>query len=343
MTAVSIRRVGQEEWWDLVEDCAAATFFHTPLWHELVTRARPELADRSLGLYEGERLIAVLPMVGRSGGLVSPIRLESTYAGCYGGVVSRSGVPTAAMRELYEEALSSGAVTLAVAGNPFDEDASPDPNLARELSEDFTQVIDLRQEFDEIVSAFSSGRRSGMHKAEREGVKVRRAEGLEDYEAYYKAYEASLERWGEDATSGHPWRLFHEGCGLAGEYPEQVRLWLAEVDGELASGAWTFYWGRHVVYWHGASHEEFFDYRPNNLLHPVIMRSAKEEGYDVYDFNPSGGHGGVVEFKDQFGAEKRTLKRWKLESRIHSGLRKLRDAIRALWGESGGQGEGPEE
>ena len=41
----------------------------------------------------------------------------------------------------------------------------------------------------------------------------------------------------------------------------------------------------------------------------AIKKSCK-----YFDFNPSGGHEGVVRFKETFGTEKLTIKRWKWEN-----------------------------
>jgi lipid II:glycine glycyltransferase (peptidoglycan interpeptide bridge formation enzyme) len=38
------------------------------------------------------------------------------------------------------------------------------------------------------------------------------------------------------------------------------------------------------------------------LLYAQIIRDAHNQGYRYFDFNPSGGHEGVVHFKESFGA-----------------------------------------
>jgi len=82
-----------------------------------------------------------------------------------------------------------------------------------------------------------------------------------------------------------------------------VRLWLAIFDDQVVAGALCFYAKKHVVYWHGAALEKYFKHRPVNLLMYEAIKSACEEGYSWFDFNPSGGHEGVKAFKKSFGAK----------------------------------------
>ena len=81
-----------------------------------------------------------------------------------------------------------------------------------------------------------------------------------------------------------------------------VKIWLAEKDSAIVAGAIIFYWNRIVSYWHGASHQDFFSYYPNNMLHMEIIREAAAAGFRYYDFGPSGGQDGVARFKKSFGA-----------------------------------------
>ena len=56
------------------------------------------------------------------------------------------------------------------------------------------------------------------------------------------------------------------------------------------------------MYAFSAALGEFFKLRAVNLLlHDVIQESC-EQNYKYFDFNPSGGHKGVVGFKKSFGS-----------------------------------------
>ena len=60
-----------------------------------------------------------------------------------------------------------------------------------------------------------------------------------------------------------------------------------------------------MFYWHGASLKQYFSLYPNNLLHWEIIKDGLNKGYKVYDFGPSGGMEGVIQFKRSFGSVKK--------------------------------------
>jgi predicted N-acyltransferase len=158
--------------------------------------------------------------------------------------------------------------------------------------------VELSGGFDSVFAGWSNQHRRSARKATREGVVVRQADGRADWEAYFEAYRASLDRWGEDASEPYRWEMFSR---MSDHPRDLVRLWLALVDGEVAAGAVCGYAKRHVVYWHGAAHARFFKKRPVHKLFHSVIADACERGYRWFDFNPSGGLEGVREFKRGFG------------------------------------------
>jgi len=293
-------------WWEIVQDCPNATFYHTPLWHRLAVHADSTRQDCTLGAVFENGTRAVFPLLRERRMLQKYV---STFAGCYGGIVADGPLPDAEVQSLYEEVFSKNGKKFKFISNPIADD-EPTPNLSDgDVEHDFTHILELDRDLDTIISEYSRGHRSSLKKGRREGVSVQPATTLEEYRRYYEAYQASLERWGEDPSSGYPWTLFEEAHSLSQSHPDTITLWLAWVDDAVASGALTFSWNQHVSYWHGAAHEEYFDYRPNNVLHTDIIEAALDEGYQYYDFNPSGGHDGVAQFKSRFGAKKWPVKR----------------------------------
>jgi hypothetical protein len=295
-----------EFWWDIARNCPYATFYHTPLWHRLAVETDSSRQDRSVGAVFDNGTRAVLPLLEQRKVLKKYV---STFAGCYGGLIADGSIPNADAQALYEYVFTLGGKKFKFISNPL-ADAPPTPNVSdADVEDDFTHILELDRDLDAIVSEYSRGHRSSLNKGRRKGVTVRRGETLEDYQQYYEAYEASLERWGKDPSDGYPWDLFEHAHALSQDYPDAITLWLTCVGDAVASGALTFQWNRHVSYWHGAAHEEYFDYRPNNVLHTDIIGAALLEGYRYYDFNPSGGYDGVAQFKSRFGAKKRPVRR----------------------------------
>lgn len=305
-----IEPINEEFWWEVVRECPTATFYHTPLWHQLAVQADSTRQDCTVGVVFENNTRAVFPLLRERRVLQKYV---SSFAGCYGGIIADGPLPKPGLQSLYEEVFSRSGKKFKFISNPLLEDDPTPENLDGEVEHDFTQILELDRDLDTIISEYSRGHRSSLKKGRREGVTVRRAASLDDYERYYEAYRASLERWGEDPSSGYPWTLFEEAHSLSQSHPNTITLWLAWVKDAVASGALIFSWNQHVSYWHGAAHEEYFDFRPNNVLHTDIIDASLENGYQYYDFNPSGGHDGVAQFKSRFGAKK-----WPVKRRVYS-------------------------
>ena len=168
------------------------------------------------------------------------------------------------------------------------------------LTEDETHALDLSIGFEEIYRGWTKGHASAARKARKAGVEISIAETQEDWKSYFRVYEDSLNRWGENTTSSYSWHLFE---AILQRASSNIRLWLAKYDGLVIAGALCFYSPSHVVYWHGAALSSHFKLRPVNLLMYEAIKDAAERGYRWFDFNPSGGLDGVKAFKHSFGAQ----------------------------------------
>ncbi len=320
---VERRPAGLDEWENACRACDYATFFHTPGWVDLFVQANggsmapsPEVVTFSDGAS------AVLPMACRRypGGMV---RLYwSMPAHTFGGWLS-SDTLTVEHAGLLAGCLQSRP-DLVWRENPYD------PILkCMELPcarEDFTQTIDLSEGFETAEKRFDYAHRKAVKKASAAGVSIAEAVHFEEWESYFKLYEASRARWKERKLSkgdGYPRSLFKTIYASA---PSRRKLWLATVRGVPAAGILCFYWNRHAVAWHGAGGAEFFMHRPNNLLYEHAIRHAAKEGYRWFDCNPSAGLPGVIEFKKHLG----TIP---LRSRVvdkKSAMRRLTERLRSL-------------
>ena len=163
---------------------------------------------------------------------------------------------------------------------------------------DETQATDLRPGIDAVFRSWSKGHRAAARQAEREGVTVRAASTLDDWQRYHAIYEETLARWGDAAQSHHPWALFER---LATRGDDSVVLWLAEVDGEPVAGALCLVAPQHVADWHGAARAAALPLRPVPRRMLEARRDASARGARWFDFNPSGGLDGVARFKRGFG------------------------------------------
>jgi len=295
--ALTARAATAQEWDAIFEACDHATFFQSRDWAEVwrrYTRGQFEPVAWSLRFSDGSRAVLPASRTRLRRGLSTHYVLSP--ADTYGGWLSTDEL-TDKHRELLVTHMKRQMSNMWLRVNPFD------PFMAEVkfgvVAHDETHALRLTEDVGAIEKCFSRGHRASIRAARRNGVTVSLATELEQWQSYYSAYEDSLRRWGPQASSRYAWPLFDDLYRLASP---RVRLWIAGRDGELLAGALCFYARSHVGWWHGAAFESAFHLRPMNLLLAEVIREASMAGYTWFDFNPSGGHAGVVEFKRRFGA-----------------------------------------
>src|SRR5215218_2524190 len=179
-----------------------------------------------------------------------------------------------------------------------------------------------------------------VQKAEREGVRVRHAESVDDLRIWYRLY-LDVNRW--RAQPARPFRFFE----AAWEFLRPIglmRLLLAEriVDGKrrVLAGSMFVMLGNTVSYAFNARLREGLSLRPNEALQWRAIRDACAEGFRWYDLGEVGaGNVGLAGFKAKWGAEPRQLYRYQYPSPsdASSGYGALeadgrvKRALRAVW------------
>jgi len=169
--------------------------------------------------------------------------------------------------------------------------------------------IDLTKSEEEIYTDFSRGHKSGVNKAKRSGVVIKKAEANPaNIKLFNQLYYHTMSRNQAAQRWFFPEDYFANCHKFLGE--RRVSLFFAMVDGKLASAYLLMHDFRYCYYHFGASSEDFFDLRPNNLLMYETALWAKREGYERYHLG-----GGVSKedtdplfrFKSGFSKERATL------------------------------------
>lgn len=298
LTILKNTGASRDEWERVARACEYATFFHTPLWHELCAHmgARFKPAARVMIFSDG---CAAVLVAGRDNRRLRSM-LHSSPAGTYGGWISDKPLTPAHARLLAE--LIAGYRAIAWRENPFDPLAGryDIPGAV----EDFTHAYCVSAPGDDPLRGASGGHRRAVRQAREHGITVRIGGSIDDWRGHFDAYRSSLARWiGRRLRIGsrYSWEFF---SALAQADSPHIRLWIAERHGKLLSSMVTFYWNRHAVAWHGGAHAESFHFRPNDLLLESFVRDAREQGYRHIDLNPSAGLDNVAAFKDHLGASR---------------------------------------
>ena len=179
-----------------------------------------------------------------------------------------------------------------------------------------------------------------VQKAERQGVRIRHADCVDDLRIWYRLY-LDVNRWrGQPAR---PYRFFEAAWELL-RPASLMRLLLAEqiVDGErqLLAGSMFLMLGSTVSYAFNARLREGLPLRPNDALQWRAIHDASAEGFRWYDLGEVGeGNVGLTGFKSKWGAEPRPLYRYHYppSSDASSGYGvleadgRVQHALRAMW------------
>ncbi len=167
-------------------------------------------------------------------------------------------------------------------------------------------VLDITPDEATLLAQMKEKWRYNVRLAARKGVTVRVAETIEDVQAWYRLLETTGER---DQFGIHTlayyiqvWRMFASR--------DEVRLLLAERDGQLLAGIFVSVFARQGIYLYGASSNEQRQLMPNYLLQWEAIRWAKSRSATSYDFwgipdtDASGeAMAGVYRFKSGWGGQ----------------------------------------
>jgi CelD/BcsL family acetyltransferase involved in cellulose biosynthesis len=174
------------------------------------------------------------------------------------------------------------------------------------VAESFAHVLRLQADPQAVFETFKRSQVQGaIQKAEREGVKVRRAETSRDLTHLFFALHAETRR--RHGIPVQP-RRFFELLWTRIVEPGLGYVLLAEVDGRTIAGAVFLAWNGTVVYKYSAARREDSRYRPTNLIIWNAIREACEQGGQTFDFGRTdAGNEGLLAFKRGWGTEERPL------------------------------------
>lgn len=196
--------------------------------------------------------------------------------------------------ERFKKSAEKCGLQLLPAGKNFD---GVQPNFVFRLN------IEGKTE-DEIFENFHSKWRYNIRLASRKGVTVRIGD-RSDLPKFHEIMKVTGER---DHFGIRPLEYFENMYDVM--YEKNLRLYVAEIDGEMVSGTIAIYYGDKVWYLYGASDNEHRNCMPNYLLQWEMIKWAVELGCKIYDFrgvsgdlSPENPLYGLYRFKKGFNGE----------------------------------------
>lgn len=167
-----------------------------------------------------------------------------------------------------------------------------------------TIMLDLTPDEQQLLAQMKRNWRYNVGLAERKGVTIRIAQGLDDLRAWYTLLQLTSER---DQFGIHTFDYFLHAWELFAPRNE-AQLFLAEYNGQLLAGSFLTMFAHRATYLYGASGNEQRQLKPNYLLQWEAIRWAKQQGARQYDFGgipeteaKDEAMAGVYEFKRGWG------------------------------------------
>ncbi|MFA6514625.1 MAG: peptidoglycan bridge formation glycyltransferase FemA/FemB family protein [Patescibacteria group bacterium] len=167
-----------------------------------------------------------------------------------------------------------------------------------------TLILDLKKTEEELLRAMHQKTRYNINLAAKKGVKIIEG-GEKDFSEFWRLMELTGMRDGfriHDET--HYKKLINREENKDKKF---IKLFFAEFQGRKIATALVCCFGNKVTYLHGASDNEFRNTMAPYLLQWEIIKLARTEGANIYDF-----YGidekkwpGVTRFKLGFGGEER--------------------------------------
>jgi len=190
------------------------------------------------------------------------------------------------------------------------------------FSRPVTHVLLLDRDYERTFANFNSTTRNLVRRAKRDGVLVRCTQHADDVTAYYKMHTKLASEKGT-YRSLYPEVMFDELVKL----DKDVVFVVAEVQGNIAGGAWLFRDGDTFLYWHAATDRTYSRYSPSYAILNHAIRMAHEEGRKAFNLGGSIGIASLEDFKSKWGAEPQCCWHFSWQNPLWQMVQK----VRSVW------------
>ncbi len=173
------------------------------------------------------------------------------------------------------------------------------------MDEYVTKIPVYPQEIKFVNSKNHSTIKRAVNKAIKNGVKYRLTESEKDLKQWYRLY---LELNRHHHNPPRPYKSFKISWDIL-RPKGMMQLALAEqkINGKkkIIAGLILYYFNKTVSFAYNGSSRNYFDLRPNDLLHWKTIHNAQKEGYKFYNWgNVGNNEPGLAAYKKKWGSEK---------------------------------------
>jgi len=199
-------------------------------------------------------------------------------------------------------------------------------NLGFKVFKRQTHILFLDQDLDNIVKTkFNKTRQKHIKRYQKNNlVQVFNTNEPIYYKKYYSIYQNSIKRWG-DHNTGYSKTLI-ENLSLV----SNIKLWVAEYQGEMIAGMIVLYSNEGVFDWLAAAsiNEENKKLYGAVAVQFEVIKHACKNNYKYVNMGASIKLSGVKNFKDSWGAEEITYNSYVYTKKLFGMLKAISNFIR---------------
>jgi CelD/BcsL family acetyltransferase involved in cellulose biosynthesis len=163
--------------------------------------------------------------------------------------------------------------------------------------------VALQKTAEDLWKSIAHNKRRNVRKAQEQGAEVTQSKSYDAFVSFYEMYEASSKRAG---FKSYPLNYYNSYLKIFGA-SDKVRIFLTVFKDQPTAGVFVVIHGDTAYALAAGSKKDFWQVRPNDLLHWKAMDWARGEGLSWYHF------GGVYEPLPTENSPGWSLWRWKRE------------------------------
>ncbi len=141
-------------------------------------------------------------------------------------------------------------------------------------------LLDIRKDEEVLIKEMRKTTRYLIRKAEKEGVVIREGDSEDDLAAFLKVYRTTVDR-----QSFRPFKDdFFKNELEVFKNDRQIKIFLAEHEGNVIGAAMIVFYGQSAFYHHGASDQTYSHIPGSYLLQWRVIQAARARGLTLYNF-----------------------------------------------------------
>lgn len=182
--------------------------------------------------------------------------------------------------------------------------ALPNASAFTYVSDSVIHFLRLTADFDQVARSIHPMHRRNVKLAEKNGIQIRQGNSLEELKAFYRLHLETRRRQGVPVQ---PWRFFRHLWENVISNGKGFTI-LAFSGGVCIAGAVFLLYNETVTYKFGASLQDAWHFKPNNLIFWNAIKWGCENNFVQFDFGKTDTkNSGLREFKSRWGATEQPL------------------------------------